>query len=339
MYCNKCGKKLIDGTKFCTNCGTKLKNGHEDQFNYSYNYNSSDDDYKKAYIGNNYDKIKDGKFSIPAFIFGGYYFLYRKLWLYAFILIITNFVITFFIKEYSSVIIIVLYILVGIKFNSFYLQKVDQNIEKIKQQNIDKTSNELLNECRKKGGVSPAAVIIVFLIIFTIGFIIGLTTTVNEIFQNIKDIPFEEKYKNNSNDTYIEELTYQIPEGFIKTNYNTKDYKSYTYNTGSDFCSIRMEYNEFTNLYKTKEEYLKSHIYTNQNDEVSNITEETINNTVWGLIKVTTSNSKEYNYATIYNNKIYNIEYKVYSNDNELCSKKYLELINSLSFTKNNNSV
>lgn len=338
MFCNKCGQRLNAGARFCTNCGASVTETHQNQYNYSYNYSNSDEDYKKAYIGKNYEKIKEGKFSIPAFIFGGYYFLYRKLWLYAIILIIFNLAITFFVEDYSSIIIIITYILVGMKFNSIYLKKVDQNIEKIKQQNLDKTSNELLNICRKKGGVSVASVVITFVALFTIGFIIGFTYAISEITDNV-DFPTIDNYKQNTNDSSIEELSFKIPEGFEARSYNTESYKNYTYDTTNDYCTIRIEYNTYTSLYETAEEYLKSHTYTNQNDIVSDITEKNINNNTWSHLEITSDSTKEYKYTTIYNDTIYSIEYQIYSDDTKTCSTKYEALINSLKFAKNNNSV
>jgi len=45
MYCNKCGNKLSNGNKFCTNCGIKIPtniitNGNQTQTKYNKNLNS-----------------------------------------------------------------------------------------------------------------------------------------------------------------------------------------------------------------------------------------------------------------------------------------------------------
>ncbi len=36
MYCNKCGSKVRDEAKFCTECGSSIIN-NQDTYNYDYN--------------------------------------------------------------------------------------------------------------------------------------------------------------------------------------------------------------------------------------------------------------------------------------------------------------
>ena len=82
MYCPKCGSKLDESAKFCKNCGENLDDKHKEQFEYDYSHtNITDDDLKKAYIGNNYEKLEKGRFSLPTLFLGIYYLLYRKMWL------------------------------------------------------------------------------------------------------------------------------------------------------------------------------------------------------------------------------------------------------------------
>ena len=68
------------------------KNEHQDQYEYSSKYSNknnkeliSEEYYIKAYVGENYEKLVNSKYSIPTLLFGGFYFFYRKLWIYAII--------------------------------------------------------------------------------------------------------------------------------------------------------------------------------------------------------------------------------------------------------------
>ena len=79
MYCFRCGSKVRENEKYCPHCGAdvleELKRysypeferkeeiptpTHNDQYEYSIKYSFQDtEDLVKAYVGKNYDKIKN----------------------------------------------------------------------------------------------------------------------------------------------------------------------------------------------------------------------------------------------------------------------------------------
>ena len=87
------------------------------------------------------------------------------------------------------------------------------------------------------------------------------------------------------------------------------------------------------------EEYLKDSITTNMNETVSEIKSKEINQNIWSYVEVTSPDKVTFYYACIYNNRIYEVTYKIYSDGSSLCSKAHDELINSLIFSKNSGSI
>lgn len=199
MNCQKCNNPIELNDKFCRNCGEAVKNEHSDQFNYNYNYSnqtapsydmnanhqtqyaysynystsetSEDDIYVQSYVGQNYNKLKNTKFSIPAFFLGPTYLLYRKVWGYAILYIIINIITTFILPELEMPIELAINLFLGFNFSKLYMKKARTDVEKIKNENLDKTTQQLIELCRKKGGTSIIAPILAFFGIYIIIFI------------------------------------------------------------------------------------------------------------------------------------------------------------------------
>ena len=95
MICPKCKSEIDNTIKYCNYCGTKIiKNEHKDQYSYSEIYSNimqkrveSEEDYLRAYIGNNYNMVKKETFSIATLFFGPLHLLYRKIYTPAILLI------------------------------------------------------------------------------------------------------------------------------------------------------------------------------------------------------------------------------------------------------------
>ena len=171
-----------------------LNSTHQDQYSYSANFSfdpskydyayspndSGDDKYIKAYIGNKYETIKKMKFSLPALILGPWYLIYRKVWGYAIAAIIISLAAEFLLEtELADVINIIINIYFACKFKEIYMKQAEDQVESIKQQNLDKSTSELLDVCRKQGGASTKGISIIIIIgifsVIAIGMYIGMT--------------------------------------------------------------------------------------------------------------------------------------------------------------------
>lgn len=368
MTCPNCHSTIDDNNKYCNYCGKKIENPneHENQFSYSEKYSntksaenvdhsnqysysmlysnmynntvSSDEDYLKAYIGENYNTIKSKNFSIFAFLFGAFYLIYRKLWLYAIVLIIGELLLVNYLEPNTAMLVqLAIITFIGFKFNSFYLKHCEKEVEQIKISNPDKTSSEMLDICKKKGGtiglmsVITISFILPFLIIFSIFLFLDYNDSTTKESNNDKRVttPSENKV--------LGKMSYKSPKNTKMSNYSNNTYHYYiTLDSTTANCSFSLTTNSYTNLYKTPDEYLNRNVFIeNSEKELANTT-TTINNIKWRYLSVGTEGRTENHYVTINNNTLYIIEIRAYGDSRvSTCKNAENELINSISFKTN----
>ena len=150
----------------------------------------------------------------------------------------------------------------------------------------------------------------------------------------IKD-PTNEKEK-------MTEVEFHNPKKFeIST--NNEDYVSYSYSSSDSNknCYYYISINDYNN-YASGREYLEDRITFSLNDEVGEITENTINGIIWSTLKVVEnsrySQRTTYHYVTIKNEKTYLFEYQIadyergdYEGEkDDYCEKSFDEVISSI---------
>ena len=143
-----------------------------------------DDRLLAAYIGNNYNKIIQKKFSWPAFIFNAFYVAYRKVYIQTIVIyiileiatLINNFLGGVLPLLSSLLYLIIIYsimFLLGKNFNKLYIDYSKKQIEKIKQENPNDADNDLIRKCQAKGGTSIWAMIGIIILASIISSIIS----------------------------------------------------------------------------------------------------------------------------------------------------------------------
>lgn len=184
MYCKNCGKTINQGEMFCVNCGMKVEN--EINTNINNSANSLDEKLLVAYIGNNYDKIMQKKFSIPALFLSWLYMLFRKIYLPTIIGMIAIIILGFLPSLIYTMVVFAFAIVLGINFNKWYIMYAKKRIEKIKIKNPNATESELINICTKNGGTNVGLAILIY-VIFAIasGF---LNPNVNNLYKSENDV-------------------------------------------------------------------------------------------------------------------------------------------------------
>lgn len=183
MYCRKCGNKMGDSEKFCTRCGTKIEenaiNNTPQMFMYNdinknINNSISDGELIRAYIGSKeskmyYKAISKKGFNIWAYLFGGLYYAYRKLFIASLIIIIINILIIYVLKlNYLLAFVNILY---ASLFYKIYGSHIEKQVDKIKKENPNSTGDELIRKCSKKGGISILFPIVILIISFVCSYI------------------------------------------------------------------------------------------------------------------------------------------------------------------------
>lgn len=201
--------------------------------------------YKNAYLGENKKTIQKEIISIPTFLFGPFYFLYRKLWFFGIFILILYIYSYLYIPESAGILIRVAFqFLLALIFPKIYPSIVERKIEQIEKNNPTKEEEEKIELCKKKGNPLKLRWIGVILVIY-----VGLIALL--IKQNdTEEIKEEEK-------TYqkqIEELSYKIPTYLTeKTDFdNYQFYVDHTHEEG--ICYIKVS---TSHSYITEEEYNK----------------------------------------------------------------------------------
>lgn len=283
------------------------KNEHQDQYEYSANYSHkknkeimSEEYYIKAYIGENYEKIINSKYSIPTLLFGGLYFFYRKLWIYgiAWIIIASLF-------EFQAPILLIVNAIFATKFKEFYLHQVDKNVQFIKNNNTDKSSTEIIEICKKQGEpikkIKPASIIVIFaftILMFSI-FSLAYKSDYNDVELDTNDIQYETYSLNN--------LEYTIDTNEFYEVTSTNNFREY--NTNDNSCQFTIR------TFPYNKTYLSNYKYS---------TDKVINNYTWKQI---------YNYykyfITTHDNSFY--EVKIISEDIN-CNIKVNEIMETATF-------
>lgn len=334
MYCKNCGAKVSEKANFCNRCGKSLSLESSDSSGFSTDY-ISDDDFRKAYVFNHYEKLKEERFSVPFFFLNGYYLFYRKMWLYAFlwILFVVGINIFTFFYEIPYLFLVLLFFRIFLSFyiSKIYLRFVDQKIEKIKQKNLDKTKQEILHICRKKGGVSVLAVILSIIFMCTVIFftIMGLVLGVF-----IEEMKQEDESKN----TYFHELHYTVPKVFEGEPRSTDSYQNFRYQDDATSCYMNIMSNRaYPN--KKEEDYLNSIILYSSKAQKSDILSRKINGSTWKYVEAVFENQVAYYYVSIYNGQVYRVQYVISRDDYNLCSTGYTNFIDSLVFQDMNYEV
>ena len=125
---------------------------------------SLDDRLLMAYVGDNYFKIKNKKFSVPSFFLSYLYTSYRKYYLLTFIIFLITTISFAFSEVLFYIIYIIMDVVVAFNFNKWYLKNAEKSIRKIKNDNPSLSENDLVMLCSKKGKPSVGVSIICLLI-------------------------------------------------------------------------------------------------------------------------------------------------------------------------------
>jgi len=200
VKCPNCGGLNSEGSHVCGACGTSLNNSSDStntnidnqavdnpqsqtytSINTSFNQNEVQNDNSiddnvliNAYIGNNADTLRNGTFSWCSLFFGVFYFWYRKsyktLGMYFLATLILN-IAHYLLKHIFITHILLLNRLFNIslllvslyfafQFKSLYLNYVKTQISKVKNQNQEKSEEELCEICSKKGGTTIVPIVL-----------------------------------------------------------------------------------------------------------------------------------------------------------------------------------
>lgn len=292
-----------------------------------------------SYIGKNADQICSGGFSFPAFLFGPFYLLYRKIYLIATIWIVINYAL---VKIFPSnegdttyyilrIITLVVNIVVGLKFKEKYVEYAEKKVNKIKEQNPDRDVNSLARICTKKGGTSLLPVVLFIVAIFALTFIVAVYETyVSVMNRALYEAKEEIDYQGVGSTTTktVDKLQIDFPDKVItQTTPSGIVGKYYT-----DKSNCRFTVTSISTDAKSVDEYLKSDPTYNEN---SAILSDKINDYLWSYTRsAQNSGTDKYTYFALYEGSIYKVSSEIILNEDYGCTYMESSIISSLTFTK-----
>lgn len=180
------------------------------------------------YIGSKYTKISMAPFSFSAFLFGGTYFIYRKMYFMGLIICLINILIFYFGPfPYQLIAYFIIAIVISLIANPLYIKAVNRRVKKIRKKHSKDNQINLSMICKKKGKNN---ILLFFLSLIVYGSVISFLTYANivpkvtDLIKETRDkdnVVNEEKYKFDGNilfEEYDIEDTFSIivPNGFVK---------------------------------------------------------------------------------------------------------------------------
>ena len=328
MYCPRCRTQVDNGKKFCDECGSRLLDNYNIESNIiietSTNSTVVDNiSMVESFVGPSYEKLRRIGFNIWFFLFGPYYMLYRKMYVYGFIYLLLMAFIFIFLTDIFFIVGIV-NVLVSFKFNNIYLSYVSRKVESVRTLCADQNNrSEVLKKCSEQGGCNIA---VVLLGMAAYGYLTFNKTQeiTNQFLADRGLLPSSTKSAMN-----YKKLSFQNPNGVTKEVTSSAE-TVYTYSDEDNSCNYTVIVTE-TNT--TAQNYLNRKSEYTGKDTKNPIISETFNGKQWKLLKVNKSNSVVYDYAILYKHYLYNVVFKEYK-DSGKCSSIKDDLTSSLKLNK-----
>lgn len=197
------------------------------------------------YVGDRFTKISMTTFSFSAFLFGGCYFFYRKMYFWGILLSLIYILIYKFVSfPLQFAVIFVVSIIVALVACPLYLRVAKGKVKKIRKKNFKENQISLSLICKKKGGVNIFAFFLMFLIFNFVTIFLAFANIMPEITEVINNAIYneEEKGKNDNFDgnIYFEEydienkFNIEIPSSFVKEDGNIFKYYYVDSNGGTE---------------------------------------------------------------------------------------------------------
>lgn len=340
--CPNCGGNINNGDGFCGYCGTPIQTNPysqmyknvtvENKINTSIDMptntqnnnqtqqpiNNTDMDVNavrakaereerllKAFIGPNYNSIRNKGFNWSMLFWGPLYLFYRKMYLYGIGWMIINFIISNYLLIFSYMSSLAIPIVAAIMFKELYLKYVKEEIGKIERANPGAPLEELERLCKNKGGVSLLAALAPIILIFAYAFLMVYNET-NAI-----------KNEKNVNNT---EIVVNL-DHFTKKVVDDKQI-DYLYLDNGSRCEATVIIMDSIRRDITAREALEEIAETSSRK----IMTKTINGVKWEAYEEV----NHYIYVTIEDGVFYGVEYAISYDKSGVCKESYDRMISSI---------
>ena len=215
FYCNDCGNEIDIYERICNHCNktpdkviiksksgkevvadfvtsddviennveeystdeNDIENENEEEKETSNDKYSENEQLENIILGKNYEEIRTKNFSLDILIFGVLHAFYKKVYSWGFLWLLLLCISNIF--NIFGIILLALNIVLAFNGRKIYIKYVENKVTKIKEENQDKSFEELKQICEKLGKGSILSMIICLLIIFVS---IGLGIYIERLF-------------------------------------------------------------------------------------------------------------------------------------------------------------
>ncbi len=303
--------------------------------NFQSTMQGNDEELLKAFIGNNYESIITKPFNFAAFFFSSLYLFYRKMFGYALVVFVLNFVVLNLIKNFTVT--AIFNVIIGLCANKLYIFYARKKIEKIKLENTQKDIAEIKKICSNKGGVSIGLTILGFIIevvstiiILVIMLTLGVASIFGNLFLNLggKNGTYNGVMSLDSSVNMNQEFSITVPSQFKNDSTSSEYQYEYTSSSGGfNKCSISFTSPEdFSNA----EDLIRQIAKYETDNNPTTVTKNSINNIEWYWFTLNDSFGKKYYYGTTKNNKVFLLEYEIQEDAPSDCEQYQQQILNSI---------
>ena len=332
--CPRCNSAIKPGEMFCKDCGFRVANNQSSNQNLQQPAlaNINEEELVNIFIGKNVNSLKKKGFSLNAFIFGFIYVLYRKMWILGLawfgVMVFAN----IFLFPISIIIAIFIRIIMGVTFKDIYIKHVYEQVTKIKLENKDMSIEYISEKCKKRGGTTIVLIIVAVAFYTVVILFIGLLIAVilnSRFLDNISD----KKAIIETSPKSLEKLHLKVPNNLNSPNNIETEHKQ-------EYSSYNMDYNCVLSL-KTLDSkeynddaksYLKEHNYFTLGKTGAEIYPVLLNNNIWYRSEIKKNNTTNYYYAAVHNKRLYEVNFKITDDSDEICDSDFKTIIKSMRF-------
>lgn len=226
----------------------------------------------KQYVGDKFTKITMAPFSFAALLLGGFYFMYRKMYLLGIILTFSEFALINTLPTGISTISLIVYRLVlSLAVNPLYIKIAKGKVKGIvnKKANQKKNQIELNTICKRKGGTSFGKAFLLMFFCLIVEVIVSFTIFSASIISKVYDFisngiisvdngKYDGVIKTSDYDV-LSNMNIEIPTDFKKSE-SSEFYYIYTdSNTSGDFNTCTLSIGKLSG-YDSVEEFINQYI-------------------------------------------------------------------------------
>lgn len=290
-----------------------------------------------CYIGDKSDLFHHKKFNFCAFFLNGLYYIYRKryalgMFLYsviAFLVVFSNRLFPSNSALISSAIVLLISLLLGLKFNSSYTKRAQEQCKSYIAQNMKAEDEQLMSIARLGGGTNMAMVIFVAIAVSALMPTIEFLTRTSDFGKNDPTNVNILEIVNDEAESVENYFSFDVPDGFIEAAYSMPYSLVYKYDYRDEESKTDSCYFEFQTVsnYEDAKNILKNVINVDRLENVDIETKE-INGLKWNHLPEKKNNT--YYYTTNYMNKTFFFKFSTTTAATNVCDTYRYLVVSSL---------